>query len=83
MIGVTNPREDRKIAQQDPASLEIWASDCQMIRPRKMKVDTSRRNDGGASGCRPGRAASLYSRDGRRVGRLSKETVQESGKSWP
>jgi hypothetical protein len=51
MIGVTNPREDRKIAQQDPESLEIWAGDCQMIRPRKMKVDTSRRNDGGASGC--------------------------------
>ena len=28
MIGVTNPREDREIAQ-DPESLEIWAGDCQ------------------------------------------------------
>lgn len=54
MIGVTNPREDRKIAQQDPAGLEIWAGDCQMIRPRKMKADTSRRDDEGASGCREG-----------------------------
>ena len=30
MIGVTNPREDREIARQDPESLEIWAGDCQM-----------------------------------------------------
>lgn len=61
MIGVTNPREDRESTARPRSLRNMGRRLSNEIRPRKMKVDVSGKNDEGVSGWG---LANLESRDG-------------------